>query len=250
MDQDFNQMHNDIQSPRLASYLRKKHEKKTKYASFRQRSIAYSVDGLIVSVISGGISAIFKQLMPTNQPQTDFLAQAAQLQFDQYGNIIVPTETQMMAKTMGSGLEFASQYVDYNWPLFLINVVLVPLLYFSYFAASERQATPGMVYRRIYITDQYGARLTFAHAIGRTLCHFLTTLTLGIGFFTMIRHPKKRALHDIMAQTDVRNRLRSDNLPGKKKKASSDIVEGEMDITHDKDPSRQPGRDLKKARQS
>ena len=198
-------MDNDIQSPRLASYLKKKRDQRSKYASFRRRTTAYSIDSMIVSLISTVAGWLFKQVMGVEAPKNDWMADAAQVEFDQYGNIIVPTQTELMGKTINLAMKSADQYIGYNWPMLFLNMFLVPLLYFSFCAASKYQATPGMRYCRIKITDQYGVGLTLSHAMARTLCHFLTGLTFGIGFFTMTRHPKKRALHDVMTQTEVRN---------------------------------------------
>ena len=204
-------MDNDIQSPRLASYLKKKHERLNKYASFRRRSVAYSLDSLLISVISSVIGIAFNKVMGVEQPKMDFLAEATRMEFDQYGNIIVPTQGDLMAKSVDVGLQYIHQYAGYNWPLMFINLFLVPFLYFSFCTASKYQASPGMRYCRIKVTDQYGVGLDLFHAMARTLCHFLTGLTLGIGFITMNWHPKKRALHDILTMTEVRNVPRNKN---------------------------------------
>lgn len=201
-----------IQSARLASHLRKKHEKKTKYATMRRRSIAYSIDSLLVGLLSSGVGGIFNVMMPPPETKTEWLSKAAELQFDPAGNIIVPTQAELMSKTMSLGMDSLSTSLQYNWPLLLLNTILIPLLYFSYFIASSHKATPGMRWCKIIVTDQYGAGLSFLHAMGRTLGTFLTTLTLGVGFFTMHWHPRKRALHDVLAQTDVRNVMQTARL--------------------------------------
>jgi len=56
----------------------------------------------------------------------------------------------------------------------------------------------------LIITDRHGNPLSLLHAMWRTFAHFLTYLTLGLGFFAMNFNRRKLALHDWISGTEVR----------------------------------------------
>jgi len=72
-------------------------------------------------------------------------------------------------------------------------------LYFSLMESSEKQATLGKMALGIYVTDNYGNRITFGRATGRYFGKFVSALTLCIGYIMAAFTEKKQALHDMMA---------------------------------------------------
>ena len=80
------------------------------------------------------------------------------------------------------------------------------LAYWFYFAGLESspwQATLGKKLLRIKVVDAQGARLRFWHATGRTFARLLSYMSMNIGFIMAGCTSRKRALHDMVAQTYV-----------------------------------------------
>jgi len=72
-------------------------------------------------------------------------------------------------------------------------------LYYTFFEASNWQATPGKRALRIYVADSNGQRLTFARAAGRNAAKLISSLTFLVGYLVAGVTEKKQALHDILA---------------------------------------------------
>ncbi len=91
----------------------------------------------------------------------------------------------------------------------VVGYLLVGWLYFAGLEASEGQATIGKVMTAIIVSDLKGERITFWRASLRYLAKLLSILTLGVGFLMMLRHPRKRTLHDRLSGTVVAVHLES-----------------------------------------
>ncbi|MBO7190739.1 MAG: RDD family protein [Elusimicrobiaceae bacterium] len=76
-------------------------------------------------------------------------------------------------------------------------------LYFALFESGSKQATLGKRLLKIKVIDQQGNRLGFGRATGRAFARILSQLTLQIGFVMAGCTHRKRALHDMIAQTYV-----------------------------------------------
>lgn len=87
----------------------------------------------------------------------------------------------------------------------LISVVIDLPMSFLYFVGFNtlRGATPGKQILGLRILDADGSRLTFGRAVIRHCGEWLSKLTFGIGFLLVAFTPKKRALHDLLARTQV-----------------------------------------------
>lgn len=79
-------------------------------------------------------------------------------------------------------------------------------LYFSLMESSRHQATLGKLALGIKAVDARGQRLSFGHAAGRWFAASLSYLTLYIGFLLAAFTRRKRALHDMVADTLVVDR--------------------------------------------
>lgn len=79
-------------------------------------------------------------------------------------------------------------------------------LYFSLMESSRHQATLGKQVLGIKVVDGHGRRLSFGRALGRWAAATLSYVTLYIGFLMAAFTQRKRALHDMVAGTQVVDR--------------------------------------------
>lgn len=61
----------------------------------------------------------------------------------------------------------------------------------------------GKALLQIKVVRADGGRVSYSLALGRYLAFLVSWLTLGIGFVMIAVHPRKRALHDLIAGTRV-----------------------------------------------
>jgi uncharacterized RDD family membrane protein YckC/Tfp pilus assembly protein PilE len=101
-------------------------------------------------------------------------------------------------------------------------------LYFAmagfYYASQEssvHQATLGKRALGIKVTDLDGRRLSFGHALGRWFAAALSYLTMYIGFLMALFTERKRALHDLVAGTQVVDRWAYTDRPDQQKRELS-----------------------------
>ena len=83
--------------------------------------------------------------------------------------------------------------------------LLIFVLYFAYFESSAKQGTFGKQIMKIKVTNSNGERISFVHALGRTLAKFISSMILMIGFIMAAFTSKKQGLHDMIASTLVLN---------------------------------------------
>lgn len=84
--------------------------------------------------------------------------------------------------------------------------ITVLLTYFPCMESSEKQGTFGKMALGIIVTDLHGQRISYMHALGRTLGKLITNLTcclFYIGYLMVGFTAKKQALHDMIAGTLV-----------------------------------------------
>ena len=87
--------------------------------------------------------------------------------------------------------------------VYYAGMLLVRMLYFAGMHSSANQATLGKMALGIKVTDEQGHRLSFVHALGRWFATALSYITLYIGFLMAAFTDRKRALHDMVAGTQV-----------------------------------------------
>ncbi len=97
-------------------------------------------------------------------------------------------------------------------------------LYYAVMESSSKQATFGKMALGIKVTDQSGARISFARATGRLLAKILSGMILAIGYLMAGFTAKKQALHDMVAgclvinnnatQAEVQSRVSAPRMPG------------------------------------
>jgi len=76
-------------------------------------------------------------------------------------------------------------------------------IYAATFESSRRQGTPGKLATRIAVTDAAGNRISFGRASLRHWAKTASIVTLGIGFLMAAFSERRRALHDVVADTLV-----------------------------------------------
>jgi len=81
--------------------------------------------------------------------------------------------------------------------------VVCALGYFTAMEGSRAQATLGKLVLGVMVTTMDGGRLPLPQAAGRQLAKLLSALTLGGGFLMAGFTRRKRALHDLMAESQV-----------------------------------------------
>lgn len=93
-------------------------------------------------------------------------------------------------------------YLNYNG-VWAIIALVAHWLYFALQESSARQATLGKMALGVRVTDEYGNRISFGRATGRFFAKLLSALIIFIGFIMAGFTNRKRALHDMIADTLV-----------------------------------------------
>lgn len=101
---------------------------------------------------------------------------------------------------------------------FMLAYYVVAGLYFSLFESSRHQATPGKMALGIKVVDGRGQRLSFGRALGRWVAATLSYVTLYIGFLMAAFTERKRALHDMIADTLVVDRWAYTGFPERQRR--------------------------------
>lgn len=140
------------------------------YASWLYRFLAAIIDGIILSIASGILNAIFgvKMFDMTTMQDPDAVAQMYKNMLPMYG------------------------------VSFVINA-----LYYILMESSEKQGTIGKIALGLRVTDLEGNRLTPVKAFLRYIGRFVSTVICLIGYLFPLFTEKKQALHDMIAGTLV-----------------------------------------------
>jgi uncharacterized RDD family membrane protein YckC len=110
------------------------------------------------------------------------------------GSLVLLTAVWLQARVAESAGPLALATV----PQALLVFFYMPVLWFS-----PLQATIGQRLCHLRVTDGLGGRITFTRAVVRVIAMTLSGLILGIGFLMAAFTERKRALHDILADTCV-----------------------------------------------
>ncbi|MBN2290030.1 MAG: RDD family protein [Candidatus Glassbacteria bacterium] len=81
--------------------------------------------------------------------------------------------------------------------------VLVNWIYFTLLESSPRQATIGKIAMGIFVTDEYGGRLSVSRALARTLSKVISTMFCWLGYLLALFTGRSQALHDLLASSLV-----------------------------------------------
>jgi len=142
------------------------------YAGFWKRAAAYLIDSMIAGVVSGILGALVGGVMGA------FLLAGA----DPAGSTGSVVLIQVVSNLIGIGIGVA---------------------YFAGFHSSASMATLGKMAIGIKVVRSSGERISFLRGLGRYFALFVSSITLGIGFFMAGFTERKRALHDMLCDTLV-----------------------------------------------
>ncbi len=81
--------------------------------------------------------------------------------------------------------------------------IILTILYYIVFEASPLMATPGKLAIGIVVTTKEFDRITLLQSVVRTLGKFISLSLLFIGFSMIEFNPRRKALHDYLANTQV-----------------------------------------------
>ena len=102
-----------------------------------------------------------------------------------------------------SGLDFSQTDPEHlDWKALVMQIV-VCWLYEAALTSSARGATVGKMAVGLRVVTADGERLTFLRATARYLAKYVSALLFGIGFLMVAFAERKRALHDMIADTVV-----------------------------------------------
>lgn len=87
-----------------------------------------------------------------------------------------------------------------------LSYVLISACYYAGMESSSMQATLGKLAVGIKVVDADGARLSRGRALARWAASIASWLTLAVGFLMAAFTERKRALHDLLARTQVVDR--------------------------------------------
>lgn len=86
-----------------------------------------------------------------------------------------------------------------------LNIIslIISIPYLTYFISSNAQATPGKKALGIYVGNLDGSKLSRRKSFARSLMSVVTSMTLGIGFLSVLFTKEKISLHDFVCKTRV-----------------------------------------------
>ncbi|MBB2203783.1 RDD family protein [Gluconacetobacter takamatsuzukensis] len=168
------------------------------YAGFWFRTLAWIIDACILSVLGG----IMRILVAPSLTVTLTNGGAAADKY-QISDIVRISDV-----TTTLPVDYSYSYSGFHptWHgngVYEILQLLLPALYYVLFESSRLQGTPGKRVCRMRVTDLHGRQIGFGRATVRYVGHFLSILTLGLGFLMVVWTRRRQALHDLLAGTCV-----------------------------------------------
>ena len=143
------------------------------YAGFGRRLIAYTIDGLFISIIT----VIFQSIIGQNP-------------FSYLTSINNPDQIQQLRSSPGYLAAQAASYILYG--IYLV-------IFWMYYDG----ATPGKRLLAIRIIRENEQKITFPTAIVRIIGMIFSSLPLGLGYLWVLWDSKKQSWHDKLAKTYV-----------------------------------------------
>ncbi len=153
------------------------------YAGFWIRAVAFIIDSVIISIPATLLSIPlfgygFFHLMPY---------------IDEFNR------TQTVSPEMAAAMSL------FGFIILLVQIfsLLLFWLYYAILESSAKQASWGKQLLELHVTDEYGQRISFGRATGRTFAKIISYVILYIGFMMAGWTKEKCALHDFIAGTRV-----------------------------------------------
>lgn len=100
-----------------------------------------------------------------------------------------------------SYISFMENYV-FSW-IGAVALFTICCAYFSLWESSASQGTIGKQLLAIKVVDEEGERISLLRSMGRFFSKSVSCITFFVGFISILFTPKKRGLHDMMANVYV-----------------------------------------------
>ena len=157
-------------------------------AGFWRRAIAFTIDGVIVSVITVVVvSALTLGYMAVTHTRPTFT-----------NNGHIPRSEAAIEKLQPQ-LEQGGE----SKGLSLVEDILVPVLYFGLLLWKGKGRTPGKRLMKIRVVSIVHRHLSLWHSVERALGYGAAALEGGFGFVQYFIHPYRRCVQDRIAETIV-----------------------------------------------
>lgn len=85
----------------------------------------------------------------------------------------------------------------------ILLLFIVFVLYFGWTESSRSQASLGKMIMDLKVVNENGGRISFIASVMRYLLTFVSTISLGFGFWAAFRNNKKAGWHDVISKTYV-----------------------------------------------
>ncbi len=110
-----------------------------------------------------------------------------------------------LGRLFGSTLFLIAFFTATAFPLLFLffSQFVLGLLYYGFFEASEKRASPGKLLLGLAVCDVDGNTLTFFESCSRHLAKSVSFATFGFGFLMAAIHSHKQALHDVLTGSVV-----------------------------------------------
>lgn len=158
----------------------------TKYSSIPKRFAAFIADVLICILLANVLSGLFHLIM---RPVYFFSGLFEKIH-------------------LGNPAEWMVNHIPIWVPHFMEDFpgwtfLIIYVAYYALFEGSWRQATPGKVMMKIFVTDLNGKRLSYQRALARSICRVVSGVICFIGFLIALLTSRSQALHDKVVDTLV-----------------------------------------------
>jgi uncharacterized RDD family membrane protein YckC len=152
----------------------------TEYAGFWIRFVAYIIDAIIISFIEGILIIPLLIFLGYNAAFLNTFSEMQEID----PVVLIPALI-----SAGTGI--------------YLSIFLITWIYYAAMQSGPRQATIGKMALGLIVTDNNGARLSFAKASLRFFSKIISNAIFMIGYIMAGFTARKQALHDIIANTYV-----------------------------------------------
>ncbi len=177
-------------------------------ADFTRRCVAWSLDAALLALATLALcgSRLAAGVAQASQALDALSAGMARTMADQLlagGTPIELARAWLSDPAQRAAVTLLSEAIgNLLWTPMLV-FALLSLAWFVGFEASSRQATPGKRALGLRVVDEAGQGIGLVRAVQRHLAGALSWLTLNIGHLLAALPPRRRALHDRIAGTQV-----------------------------------------------
>lgn len=164
-------------------------------ASFWQRALALTIDGLIVGIVYSVLISTIATIYVNRHPGSSIAINLA--------DAVDKIQTDQQAEHAVRNVQEAVHHKVRDEVIDVIQDIVVPILYFGVFLWKGNGRTPGKRLMKIRVVSLVHTHITFWHAVERALGYGAAALEGGFGFIQFFIHPYRRCAQDRLAETIV-----------------------------------------------